>query len=107
MPKNGSKQQQPYELKLIQGVPFFVNDVGDVFNYDTNQQPVRIGEYNSAANILKLSDNWREVLEPSLFAWRSGLCTGERGKVRTEKQRVPKRNPRKAAAAKAPKDSAK
>ncbi len=56
----------------INGVPYLINDAGDVFVY-SSVPPIPIGTYDKDKKILALAEDWEKRMEDWVAHYRGGL----------------------------------
>lgn len=56
----------------INGVPYLVNEKGDVFVY-SSVPPIQIGTYNDKTKVLSLEDDWASRMKDWVAYYRTGL----------------------------------
>ena len=56
----------------INGVPYVVNDAGDVFVY-SSVPPIPIGTYDKEKKVLALAIDWEKRMEDWVTHYRNGL----------------------------------
>jgi hypothetical protein len=62
----------PIKTMTINGVPYHVNETGEVFVY-SSVPPIPIGSYNKDTKILALVDDWNARMEDWVAHYRNGL----------------------------------
>lgn len=95
-----------FELKQINGIPYWYSDnIIYTFQLDgghRSSESIAIGTYDAATDSIKYYPDWKQRVESNLIAFRNGLSTLERDKLRdtlvkpVKKQRKATRNPRKS-----------
>ena len=60
------------KTQTINGVPYLVNDKGEVFVY-SSVPPIPIGSYASDTKILSLSEDWEQRMSDWVEYYRNGL----------------------------------
>jgi hypothetical protein len=61
-------------VKVLQGIPFLVEpSTKSIYAYEKPVQgtPVRLGTYDPVAETFTLVDNWKELYQPKVDAYRS------------------------------------
>jgi hypothetical protein len=56
----------------INGVPYLINDAGEVFVY-SSVPPIPIGTYDKDKKILALAEDWEARMEEWVAHYRNGL----------------------------------
>ena len=95
-----------YELKQIKGIPYYICET-TVYTFELNQglpadTCVPIGSYDQITDTIQYIPDWKERVQSRLDAYRNGLKSLERDKLRAsitkpiKKQRKGTRNPRKS-----------
>jgi hypothetical protein len=106
---------QPFELKHIRGIPYYVqNSILYAFTLSRDEpgKPSRecivLGTYDATTGTIAYAEDWRERVQPSIDAFRAELAPLERGNIRQDivkpqKSRKASRHSRKTSRAKATK----
>jgi len=103
-------QMSHYELKHIRGIPYYLDGTTvRTFDLDAGKPGsncIPIGTYLAATDSITYFPDWRIRVQPHLDAFRGGLISQERDKLRDsiikpQKPRKATRTPRKAAASRA------
>jgi len=93
-----------YELKHIRGIPYYLHGTTvktlELQGGLPSEHCVDIGQYDADTDRIEYSANWRELVQPRLDAFRSGLVSHARDALRDaiikpQKPRKAARNPRK------------
>lgn len=95
-----------YELKQIKGIPYYLRET-TLYTFELQQGVpadtcVAIGTYNAATDSIIPFADWRERVQPRLDAYRQGIQSLERDKLResivkpVKKSRKGARYPRKS-----------
>ena len=76
---NGSTTTTTYPTHsrvIVDGIPYYVDTANNLFAYgiDTTGQRLQIGTYDSAAQRVNLTANWRELLDTRLPAYRASAA---------------------------------
>lgn len=68
--------------ELVEGIPVWRNKAGELFLYDQDltKAPVRIG-----TAVKGFAENWQELMEPHLNAYRAAAAARPRGGASTSK----------------------
>lgn len=82
---------QPFELKHIRGIPYYVQN-GVLYAFELSRaepgKPSRdciaIGTYDATADAIIYVPDWRERLEPRLVSFRAQIEPIERGNIRQD-----------------------
>ncbi len=61
-----------FKTLTINGVPYMVNEAGDVFVY-SSVPPIPIGSYNKDSKVLKLAEDWQARIGDWVEHYRKGL----------------------------------
>ena len=95
------------ELKHIRGIPYYLNGtIVNTFEISGGKpivdRCIAIGTYDATSDSLVYYSDWRERVQSSMDAFRSGLAPKEREKLRQDfvkpqKPRKAARNPRKTS----------
>jgi hypothetical protein len=62
----------PIKTMTINGVPYHVNELGEVFVY-SSVPPIPIGTYNKDTKVLSLAEDWQSKMEDWVAHYRKGL----------------------------------
>jgi hypothetical protein len=75
-----------YELKHIRGIPYYLHGTS-VYTFELNagkpsSDCLAIGTYHPAEDRIAYADNWKELVQPRLDAFRLSLQSQERSSLR-------------------------
>lgn len=93
-----------YELKHIHGIPYYLHgNTIHTFELDAgrpSEHCIAIGNYDAATDTIRYYDNWEQLTQSRLDAYRTSLQSQARNSIRDnikpQKQRVSTRTPRKS-----------
>ena len=72
IPNGKSLLNHTMKTLTINGVPYTVNESGDVFVYSSSP-PISIGTYDTTTKTLKLHEDWQARMEEWVAHYRTGL----------------------------------
>jgi len=96
-----------YELKHIRGIPYYLHGTTvHTFELDAGQPSsscIPFGTYHPTTDSIEYYDNWEQLLQPRLDAFRAAITSQDRGardaSEKPQKPRKATRTPRKSSAA--------